>query len=84
MEHIPIVSDSNVGIGVSQADSPSSKHMVRPNTNVLALGILFYELHYCIPVELMQNNTENALNINTDYYTSLDILKNVEVDAGVD
>ncbi|TGJ87683.1 hypothetical protein E0Z10_g1082 [Xylaria hypoxylon] len=31
-----------------------------------------------------QNDTKTARNVNTDYYTSLDILKNLEVDAGVD
>ena len=84
MEHIPIVSGSKIDIGVGQADSVSSKHMVHPNASILALGILLCELHYCTPVELMQNDTETARNVNTDYYTSLDILKNLEVDAGVD
>ncbi|OKL59123.1 hypothetical protein UA08_05965 [Talaromyces atroroseus] len=31
-----------------------------------------------------QGDTERARNVNTDYYTSLDLLKNLEVDAGVD
>ena len=84
MEHIPIVSGSKIDIGVGQADFASSKHMVHPNASVLALGILLCELHYCTPVELMQKDTETARNVNTDYYTSLDILKNLEVDAGVD
>ena len=84
MEHIPIISASKIDTGDGQADSASSKHMVHPNASVLALGILLCELHFCTPVELLQNDTETARNVNTDYYTSLDILKNLEVDAGVD
>ena len=39
---------------------------------------------YCTPVESWQNDTETGRNVNTDCYTSLDLLKNLEVDAGVD
>ena len=81
MEHIPIISAGKTGTGVS---SDSSKHMVHPNSSVLALGILLCELHYCTPVELMQKDSYAARNVNTDYYTSLDMLKTLEVDAGVD
>ncbi|EHK17758.1 uncharacterized protein TRIVIDRAFT_123162, partial [Trichoderma virens Gv29-8] len=81
MEHIPIVSAGKTGNGVS---SDSFKHMVHPNASVLALGILLCELHYCTPVELMQKDSHGARNVNSDYYTSLDMLKSLEVDAGVD
>ncbi|RFU80619.1 intracellular serine protease [Trichoderma arundinaceum] len=81
MEHIPIISAGKTGTGVS---SDSSKHMVHPNASVLALGILLCELHYCTPVELMQKDPLGARNVNSDYYTSLDMLKSLEVDAGVD
>lgn len=80
MEHIPIISARKADIG----DSDSSKHMVHPNASVLALGILLCELHYCTPVELMQKGSDAARSVNTDYYTSLDMLKSLEVDAGVD
>jgi hypothetical protein len=81
MEHIPTISAHNEDTGVS---SRNSKHMVHPNASVLALGILLCELHYCTPVELMQKNSYAAKNVNTDYYTSLDVLKTLEGDAGVD
>jgi hypothetical protein len=81
MEHIPIISARNEDTGVS---SVNSKHMVHPNASVLALGILLCELHYCTPVELMQKDSYAARNVNTDYYTSLEMLKTLEVDAGVD
>ncbi|KAF5861265.1 hypothetical protein ETB97_000457 [Aspergillus alliaceus] len=81
MEHIPIISARNGDTGVS---SGNSKHMVHPNASVLALGILLCELHYCTPVELMQKDSYAARNVNTDYYTSLEMLKTLEVDAGVD
>lgn len=81
MEHIPIISAGKTDTRVS---SDSSKHMVHPNASVLALGILLCELHYCTPVELMQKDSYAARTVNTDYYTSLDMLKTLEVDAGVD
>lgn len=81
MEHIPIISAHNEDTGVS---SRNSKHMVHPNASVLALGILLCELHYCTPVELMQKDSYAAKNVNTDYYTSLEVLKTLEGDAGVD
>ena len=84
MEHVPIISANKMDTGNGQAEPTSSKHMVHPNASVLALGILLCELHYCTPIESWQNDTETARNVNTDYYTSLDILKNLEVDAGVD
>lgn len=81
MEHIPIISADNRDTGAS---SRNSKHMVHPNASVLALGILLCELHYCTPVELMQKTSSAAKNVNTDYYTCLDVLKTLESDAGVD
>lgn len=81
MEHIPIISAGKTG---TRDSSDSSKHMVHPNASVLALGILLCELHYCTPVELMQKESHGARNVNSDYYTSLDMLKTLEVDAGVD
>lgn len=51
---------------------------------MLALGILLCELQYCTPVELMQKDSDAVRNLNTDYYTSLGLLKNLECDAGVD
>ncbi|KAJ4302953.1 hypothetical protein N0V90_001844 [Kalmusia sp. IMI 367209] len=84
MEHVPIVRANKIGTGNSQAEEASSKHMVHPNASVLALGILLCELHYCTPVESWQNETETNRNVNTDYYTSLEILQNLEVDAGAD
>lgn len=81
MEHIPIISAGKSGPGVS---TDSSKHMVHPNATVLALGILLCELHYCTPVQLMAKDPHGPRNVNSDYYTSLDMLKSLEVDAGVD
>ena len=84
MEQVPIISANKMDSGNGQAEAASSKHMVHPNASVLALGILLCELHYCTPVESWQNDRGTARNINTDYYTSLDILKDLEVNAGVD
>lgn len=81
MEHIPALSASKTDTGISP---DSAKHMVHPNASVLALGILLCELHYCTPVGLMQKDSHTARNVNTDYYTSLDTLKTLEADAGVD
>lgn len=81
MQHIPVISAGKKDTGIS---SESSKHMVHPNASVLALGILLCELHYCTPIELMQKDLGGDRNVNTDYYTSLDMLKSLEVDAGAD
>ncbi|KAI0873178.1 hypothetical protein GGS24DRAFT_406175 [Hypoxylon argillaceum] len=81
MEHIPIISAGKTDNGV---DSDSSKHRIHPNASVLALGKLLCELHYCTPVELMQKDSGATRNVNTDLYTSLEMLKALEVDAGVD
>ncbi|OBT76497.1 hypothetical protein VF21_03946 [Pseudogymnoascus sp. 05NY08] len=84
MEQVPIISANKMNTGSGQTEPASSKHMVHPNASVLALGILLCELHYCTPIESWQNDTETARNVNTNYYTSLDLLKSLEVDAGVD
>lgn len=84
MEQIPIISANKMDTGNGQTEPVSSKHMVHTNASLLALGIFLCELHYCTPVESWQNDTETGRNVNTDYYTSLDLLKNLEVDAGVD
>ena len=84
MEQVPIMSASKKDSGNGEAEPASSKHMVHPNASVLALGILLCELHYCTPVESWQTDATTVRNVNTDYYTSLEILKNLEVDAGVD
>lgn len=81
MEHIPIDSANKTD---TKADAARSKHMVHPNASVLALGILLCELQYCTPMELLQSNLDAARNVNTDYYTSLDVLKDLAADAGGD
>ncbi|KAJ3571932.1 hypothetical protein NPX13_g5207 [Xylaria arbuscula] len=78
---MPIISPGNTVAGVSP---DSFKHMVHPNASVLALGILLCELHYCTTLELMQKDSDTVRNVNTDYYTSLDMLKSLEADAGID
>lgn len=81
MEHIPIISACNRD---TEDSSGNSKHMVHPNASVLALGILLCELHYCTPVELIQADSHAPRNVNTDYYTSLEVLKDLEFEAGED
>lgn len=81
LEHIPIISARSAATGDS---FDAHRHMVHPNASVLALGILLCELHYCTPVELMQKDAHATRNVNTDYYASLDMLKTLEVDAGLD
>lgn len=82
VEQAPIISARRTGAGDNQNES--QKHMVHPNASVLALGILLCELQYCRPVGSWQNHAETVRNVNADYYTSLDILKDLEVDAGID
>ena len=84
MEQVPIISANKMDTRNGHTEPASSKHMVHPNASVLALGILLCELHYCTPLESWQNDTETVRNVNSDYYTSLDLLKNLEADAGVD
>lgn len=84
MEQAPIISANRTDIKNHQTELASNEHMVHPNASVLALGILLCELHYCRPIESWQNNTEMNRNLNTDYYTSLTLLKYLEDDAGAD
>ncbi|UPK98149.1 hypothetical protein LCI18_009084 [Fusarium solani-melongenae] len=65
--------------------SPTSRSLFWPlRITVLTLGILLCELHYCTPVEQWQRDDDTARNVNSDYYTSLDMLKSLDADAGVD
>lgn len=82
VKQAPIFSAKKTGTEENQNES--QKHMVHPNASVLALGILLCELQYCRPVGSWQNDAETVRNINADYYTSLDILKDLEVEAGLD
>ena len=58
--------------------------MIHPNASVLALGILLCELHYCKSIESWQDSPSATRDLNPCFYTSLEILKNLEADAGVD
>lgn len=84
MEQAPIFSADKAGTKNSQFKPASSEHMIHPNASVLALGILLCELHYCASIDSWQDDTETARNVNTNYYTSLKLLKNLEVDASAD
>lgn len=84
MEQIPIISAKMKDTRKIRPELESAKHMIHPNASVLALGILLCELHYCKPVESWQRDQGTARNVNSDYYTSLDLLKDLEGDAGVD
>lgn len=81
MEHVPIIAAGRAANGVN---ADSSKHNVHPNASVLALGILLCELHYCTPIELMGDDPHGTRNVNSDYYTCLKLLNNLEADAGRD
>lgn len=48
--------------------------MVYPNTSILALGILLYELYFYIPMELIVKDPYVARNVNGDFYTYLNKL----------
>ena len=82
LEQAPIISARKT----NTEDNPneSQKQMVHPNASVLALGILLCELQYCRPIGSWQKDTETARNINANYYTSLDILQDLEANAGID
>lgn len=84
MDQVPIISGNTRNDGNNQVEPDGFQHLVHPNASVLALGILLCELHYCTPVETWQTDTKAVRTINSDYYTTLEILKNLEVDAGVD
>ena len=84
MEDIPIFAASKNVYGTKQANLADSMHMIHPDASVLALGILLCELHYCTPIELLRKDTDTARNVNTDFYTALHILRDLEDDVGVD
>ncbi|PTB43260.1 hypothetical protein M441DRAFT_134148 [Trichoderma asperellum CBS 433.97] len=84
MEQVPICPGDKTSTRYSQPKTASSEHMIHPNASVLALGILLCELHYCTSIESWQNDSDTARNVNTDYYTSLKLLKDLEVDASAD
>ena len=84
MEHMPIVPASRTSTGISAGDPAGSRDLVHPNASVMALGILLCELQYCTPIERLNKDTENPRTVNTDYFTSLDILADLEPDAGND
>lgn len=85
MEQAPLISGSKPDNRRRHTEPSSFNHMVHPNASVLALGILLCELHDCTPVgSLQKDTTAAASDINANYYTSLDKLKDLEVDAGVD
>ncbi|KAM0667766.1 hypothetical protein ACQRIU_003631 [Beauveria bassiana] len=84
MEHVPLISGNQADDGGAHADPSISRHMVHPNASVLALGILLCELHYCKPVNAWKNEEMGTGDVNSSYYASIDILKSLELDAGVD
>ncbi|KAI9146880.1 Vegetative incompatibility protein [Paramyrothecium foliicola] len=78
VEHIPW---GKLDTGSSPGND---KHLIHPHLSVLKLAILLCELHYCTPIERMQKDQKAPRNVNTDYYTCIDLLENLEDDAGVD
>jgi hypothetical protein len=83
MEHIPIIrAGKKTGTNVSSSDV--SNQSIHPNASVLALGILLCELHHLTSVEHWQKDPDAERNVNTDWYTCLEILKTLEAEAGLD
>jgi hypothetical protein len=78
MEHIP---GRKTDIGAS---SDNDRERIHPNLSVMKLGILLCELQYCIPVERLQKNPNAPRNVNTDFYTCLELLKDLEAETGTD
>jgi hypothetical protein len=83
MRQVPIISPNRPVFGNGQTEQANS-HIIHPNASVLALGILLCELHYCKSIESWQDNPSATRDLNSCLYTSLEILKNLEADAGVD
>jgi hypothetical protein len=81
LEHMPTISTRKAD---AQAELENSKQRVHPNASVLALGILLCELHFCTSVELMRQDPDAPITVNTDYYACLDKLKLLEDEAGED
>ncbi len=84
MEHVPLISGNRAGHGIGQADPSKTRHMVHPNASVLALGVLLCELHYCRPVNSWKKDEIAIGDVNASYYACIDMLKNLELDAGED
>lgn len=83
MEHIPIFT-AGKKTGTNVGGSDVSNQSIHPNASVLALGILLCELHHLTAVEHWQSDSVAKKNVNTDWYTSLEILKTLEAEAGLD
>ncbi|KAF9774248.1 hypothetical protein IL306_007785 [Fusarium sp. DS 682] len=84
MKRVPIALPNRAVARENEAEMDTAKHMVHPNASVLALGILLCELHYCKPIEAWQDDPDASQTVNSTYYTSLEVLKDLEVDAGMD
>ncbi|KAF5705677.1 intracellular serine protease [Fusarium mundagurra] len=84
MKRVPVAMPNRGMAREDEADMDTAKHMVHPNASVLALGILLCELHYCKPIEAWQDDPDASQTVNSAYYTSLEVLKDLEVDAGMD
>ncbi|KAF4333670.1 intracellular serine protease [Fusarium beomiforme] len=84
MKRVPIAMPNRALARENEAEKDIAKHMVHPNASVLALGILLCELHYCKPIEAWQDDPDASQTVNSAYYTSLEVLKDLEVDAGMD
>lgn len=83
MKRVPLVMPNRAVARENEAEMDTTKHMVHPNASVLALGILLCELHYCKPIEAWQGDSDASQTINSAYYTSLQVLKDLEDDAGM-
>ncbi|EWG53143.1 hypothetical protein FVEG_17063 [Fusarium verticillioides 7600] len=83
MKRVPVAMQNREMAREDEAEINTAKHMVHPNASVLALGILLCELHYCKPIEAWQDDPDASQNVNSAYYTSLEVLKDLEDDAGL-
>jgi hypothetical protein len=75
MEHIP---GRKTDTGANYDDD---KERIHPNLSVLKLGILLCELQYCTPVERLQKDPNARRDVNTDFYTCLELLKDLEAET---
>ena len=83
MRQAPVPSPHRLIFANSQSEQANSQ-IIHPNASVLALGILLCELHYCKNIESWQDSSSATRDLNSCYYTSLDVLKSLEADASVD
>jgi hypothetical protein len=83
MRQAPVISSNRPVFGNGQTEQ-ANPYIIHPNASVLALGILLCELHYCKSIESWQDNPSATRDLNSCFYTSLEVLKNLEADAGVD